>query len=248
MRKLQKQKLALALVLVMMFIGASPAFALSDGDIHMKVLENAKTERDRVELTGNYSGEHLNQSIIDITYLNQNTVTSYTYTGDNQNLVINTHNINSQTISSVRNKLTRFVFQIRNMYYPHNAVSISGIEQDINTVRTWTYGPDKDKTMFAIVNGLRECLNNEPIMSNYSDGFSDNDIWIEKYLPENIDALMQNDQNKNKTISSSDKKVSKNITTQGYYLDDEEKNKLFWIFKIHTPEWLINFLILKFIT
>lgn len=133
--------------------------------------------------SGKMSNENINHSIINLLSVSQGSVTSYTYTGEAETLTIDTFSVLPQSNSSATNKITRFVFELTNRYRPDTTLPLS-VSEDRNTVHAFTYGTMKDEAIWAVVNGLPDCLGSAPYDRGGSDGSSG--TWVDKYSPEQI--------------------------------------------------------------
>jgi len=150
-------------------------------------------EIERLDASGKWSNEYLNQSVIDMVYLSQQgTVTTYTYMGIDETLTVNAFSVLPQIPLEAHDKLTRFIFEMTNRYRPGTDLALSGTGS-LPTVRTWTYGEMKNEAMWAIVYGLKDCLNNLPYQwqSGNSSDSSDSISYIDKYSPENITTTLK---------------------------------------------------------
>jgi len=164
-------------ILIVLFLWPSVAFATPIGDA-IKDLE----------ASGKQSNAYLNHSVVDLVYLSsQGSVTAYTYMGADENLTINSFSVLPQSPLEAHDKFTRFIWELRNRYYPATELTLSGTGS-LPTVRTWTYGTMKDEAMWGIVYGLEDCLNSLPYdwQSKYDDDSSNDSSYIDKYSPETI--------------------------------------------------------------
>ena len=214
--KIWQRKLALALVLVMMVVCVSPAFA-----------SPALDAINQLKASGKWSNEHLNQSVIDLTYVSSGSVTTHTYMGINEDLTTQAFSVVPQENNTASNKIVRFIFTLTNQYRPETTIPVE-VSQNHNTVNAYAYGEMKDEAIWAVVNGLPDVLKNAPISNtpdeqhdsdndNSSDGGSggssgdnsksinednDNDYsWAEKYYPENIAKTIAEFSVGNKTVT-----------------------------------------------
>jgi hypothetical protein len=146
-----------------------------------------------LKASGKMSNAHINHSVVDLVYVSEGSVTTHTYIGENETLTINTFMVLPQENSSATNKITRFMFELTNRYRPDTELPLS-VSDDRNTVHAYTYGIMKDEAIWAVVNGLPDCLANEPIDRHDDDdnssgggGSVDNvDPWVDKYSPEQV--------------------------------------------------------------
>ncbi|SFR16818.1 copper amine oxidase N-terminal domain-containing protein [Desulfoscipio geothermicus] len=164
-----KQKLALALVLVMMVVYVAPAFAVIPHDA-----------LNEIRIGGKWSTDLITHSVIDLVYVSEGSVTTYTYRGDNEELAINKFTVKPQSPTSASQKITPFVFELTNQYRPETDIAVTAAGPD-NTVHTYTYGKYKDNAMLAIISGLPDCLGNPPVHHD-----SNSDSWTSKYSPEEM--------------------------------------------------------------
>ena len=75
-------------------------------------------EIERLDASGKWSNEYLNQSVIDMVYLSQQgTVTTYTYMGIDETLTVNAFSVLPQTPLEAHDKLTRFIFELTNRLF-----------------------------------------------------------------------------------------------------------------------------------
>lgn len=140
--------------------------------------------RDKLNAQGLESNDEIYQSYVDLSDTHNGTVSSVTYTGALQTMTTNTYSVQSQVYTVAMDKLTRYVFKLINAYRPDTELSITGISGDNMTTRIYVYGAMKDEAMWAVVNGLPDCLNNEPVYSGRGD--SSSSTWVEQYSPEQI--------------------------------------------------------------
>lgn len=131
--------------------------------------------------SGKMSNSYVNHSIIDLTNVSSGSVVAHTYTGDAEILTVNTFSVLPQTNLSAGDKITRFMFELTNRYRPDTELPLS-VSADIKTVSAYTYGSMKDEAIWAVVNGLPDCLGNPPVNS----GSSSSSTWVDKYLPDQI--------------------------------------------------------------
>lgn len=164
----------LVVVVVLLFASSVPANAM------LPITQAMIEELEKLITSGKQSNAYLNHSIIDLVYVSDETVSIFTYTGEEENLAVNIFNVPSNTISQAANKITSFVFELTNRYRPETELSVSGVKDDL-TVHVYTYGAMKDEAVWAVVYGLPECLGN-PAYHQDSDGGD----WVDKYSPENI--------------------------------------------------------------
>ena len=183
------RKIALVLVLVFAFTAVvSPAFALSPA---LQEIRNLKE-------SGKWSNKYINQSVICLKSLSSGTVVTYTYIGANEELTIKNLSVKAQPNPSATNKITRFMFTLTNQYRPETTLPLS-VSGDKNTVHAYAYGTLKDEAIWAVVNGLVDCLGNPPIdntPNNDDDDDSDDKStgssgksetsWVDKYYPDQI--------------------------------------------------------------
>lgn len=174
--KIWQRKLALALVLVMvLFTLNSTAFALQPTPI--------VTEIRNLKESGKQSNDALDHSVIDLTYVNNGSVVSYTYIGNNEELTVNTFSVMPQEFyPTSTNKLTNFIFELTNRYRPETDLALS-IDRGNYSVHAYTYGTYKHEAMYAIISGIPDCLNNEPYKKDSSGG-GGGGSWVDKYNPE----------------------------------------------------------------
>jgi hypothetical protein len=144
-------------------------------------------EIDILNDSGKMSNENINHSIIDLLSVSQGSVTAYTYTGEAETITVDTFSILPQSNSSATNKITRFVFELTNRYRPDTTLPLS-VSEDRNTVHAYTYGTMKDEAIWAVVNGLPDCLDSAPYSRGGSGGSSS--PWVDKYSPEQIAATI----------------------------------------------------------
>jgi len=183
-------KKLIALIVVVLLLWPSVAFAM------LPISEAMKEEREKLEASGRLSNEYLNHSVIDLVYIEQGSVSTYTYVGINEDLAINEFEVSPNTVREAGNKITRFVFELTNRYRPETELSVSSVRDDL-TVHIYTYGAMKDEAMWAVVYGLPDCLSNPPYEWEDDDDDSSDSTsgdssdsnsgsYIDKYSPENI--------------------------------------------------------------
>lgn len=170
-----KQKLALALVLVMLLTCVGPAF----GSLP-PVVDASAAEWHRLESIGKQSSDSMTRTIIDLAHITSGSVTTYTYEGDIEALTINNFTVNPQDALSAGYRITPFAFHLTNQYRPDTSIIVTSLRPD-TTVHTATYGARKDEAMFSILTGLVDCLNNPPVHQDRGSG-----LWTSKYSPEEI--------------------------------------------------------------
>lgn len=143
---------------------------------------------DQLNTQGLESNSEINQSYVDLSNVSDSSVVSYTYTGIDQILTVNNFSVREQTYMEAIDRITRYVFELTNRYRPDTELALTGITADNMTTRIYTYGTMKDEAMWAVVNGLPECLGNPPFNRNEggSGGGSSDGSWIDKYSPEQI--------------------------------------------------------------
>lgn len=170
----------IALVLVtLMVLGLVPGGAWANTKIFMN-------EINRLNDNGIYSSNIINQSVIDLTYIENGSVTSKTYIGIGQELTEYAFSVAEQTYEEAMNKLTRFGIEMHNQYHPETLIAVSGINQlyEEQSVSFYTYGLEKDKTIWALTSGIKDCLNGT---IDRSSGGNGNGSWFNKYKQDNID-------------------------------------------------------------
>ena len=178
-----RKKLALALVLVFMFVAPGSGLAmLPITDAMIKELESLKE-------SGKMSNEYIDHSIIDLVYVSSGSVTSYTYTGNNENLTINKLDVIPTENHVAGDKITRYVFNLTNQYRPDTEIGISVSLPEIETVNVYTYGALKHEAMLAVISGIPDCIANPRLGER--DGGSGNrkapeQTWTDKYGPDVI--------------------------------------------------------------
>ncbi len=124
------------------------------------------------------SNAEINQTYIDLT--NIPSVSSKTYSGINQDLTENNYTVQSQSYIEAHDRITRYVFNLTNQYRPETELALSGTGS-LPTVSVYTYGTLKVQAMYAVISGLEQCLNSDPIRSS-DDGSS----WVKDYYPETM--------------------------------------------------------------
>ena len=169
-----KKRIALLLVALFALAGWPGAGLATPAGDEVTILEN----------TGRMSNENINHSVIDLVYVSSGTVTAYTYMGTAETLTVDSFSVLAQDNASATNKITRFVFELTNRYRPETTLPVS-VSLDKNTVHAYTYGTMKDEAMWAVVNGLPDCLGNPPITGGGSGGGGDSS-WIDQYSPGQI--------------------------------------------------------------
>lgn len=168
-----KQKLALLLVALLALAGWPGAgMAL-----------NSIQAVDDLKASGKMSNADVNHSIVDLTNVSNGSVVAHTYIGDAETLTINNFSVLSQENSSATDKITRFMFELTNRYRPETELPLS-VSVDKNTVSAYTYGTMKDEAIWAVVNGLPDCLGSPPI--NGGDGGGNDSSWVDQYSPDQI--------------------------------------------------------------
>ena len=184
-----QKKLALALIVVFVLSIISPALA-----------SPALDAVNELKASGKWSNEYLNQVVIDLISVPNGSVTTYTYMGADEQLTAQNFTVEPQENNVASDKIVRFVFTLTNQYRPETTLPIE-VSQDHNTVNTYVYGTMKDEATWAIVNGLVDCLGNQPISNhpdndddsnNRSSGSSIDYSWAEKYYPEQIEETIIN--------------------------------------------------------
>jgi uncharacterized Zn ribbon protein len=171
-----KQKVALLLVVLLM-VSAWPGVGFGN---MLPITQAMIIEKQLLTASGKMSNDYLDHTIINLIDVSSGSVTTYTYTGNNEDLTINNYSVEPQDAQSAGFKITPFIFQLTNQYRPDTEISVSGITYE-QTVSTYTYGALKHEAMLSILSGLPDCLNNEPV--HRSSGGSS---WAEKYTPENM--------------------------------------------------------------
>lgn len=174
-RDIVKKKIVLALVLMLVVTVTTPAFGLQPSPII--------TEIHKLNDIGKQSNDALDHSVIDLTYVNNGSVVSYTYIGNNEELTVNTFSVMPQEFyPTSTDKLTRFIFELTNRYRPDTDLALS-IDRNNQSVHAYTYGTYKHEAMYAIISGIPDCLNNEPYKKDSSGG-GGGGSWVDKYNPE----------------------------------------------------------------
>jgi len=176
-----KRFIALLLV-ALLLVSVGPGVGLAAAP---DIYDGLNNELQRLRTTGEYSSALINQTIIDLADIENGSVATKTYIGASQVLTEHDFSVASQAYGSAMNKLTRFNFEIHNQYYPNNLVGMTGygaLEPD--TVYFYVYGPDKDNLIWALTDGIPDCLNGT---IDTSSGGNGNGSWIGKYTPDNID-------------------------------------------------------------
>lgn len=173
------KRIIISFVAMVLLLFASPAFGAS-------AFVEAINE---LNASGKQSNDIINHSVIDLTYLSDESVTAYTYLGANETLTVNNFSVSSQSALEAHDKLTRFIFELTNRYRPDTDLALSGTGS-LPTVHAWTYGTMKDEAMWAIVYGLEDCLNNPPYDWRDKNSGSGSGSYIDKYSPENIETTL----------------------------------------------------------
>ena len=157
-----------AMVLLLLF--ASPAFSAS------AIMDEIKNLR----ASDKQSNDLITHSIIDLVYVPEGTVTTYTYQGNNEKLTTNNFTVKPQTPKSASQLITSFIFDLTNQYRPETEIAMTPAGSDA-TVHAYTYGKYKDHAMLSIISGLVDCLGNPPV---HQDKRSSS--WTSKYSPEEM--------------------------------------------------------------
>jgi len=167
-----KQKLALALVLVMMFLTPGVCFAI------LPITEAMIQAKEELTASGKMSNEYLDHTVIDLTSITSGSVATYTYSGDDEHLTINNYDVSPNEKLQASNKITTFIFNLTMQYRPDTEMSVSSVTYE-QTVHTYTYGALKHEAMLSVLSGLPDCLNNEALNRSDSDS-----SWTNKYTPD----------------------------------------------------------------
>jgi len=140
----------------------------------------------QLRASGLDSNTEISQTYVDLSNAPSGTVTSVTYIGASQIRTDNSYTVTSQTYSQAMNRVTSFVFELSNNYRPETSLGLTGIMIPSNPTMTtciYTYGTLKDQAMYAVVSGLEQCLNSDPI--RHSSG-SSSSSWVQEYYPETM--------------------------------------------------------------
>jgi len=157
--------------MVLLLLCASPAFGAS------AILDEIKMLR----ASDKQSNDLITHSVIDLVYVPEGTVTTYTYVGNDEALTVNQFTgIAPQTPKSASQLITSFVFDLTNQYRPETEIAMRAAGPD-DTVHTYTYGERKDHAMLSIISGLPDCLGNPPVHRD-----SKSSSWTSKYSPEEM--------------------------------------------------------------
>lgn len=180
MRPMKSKRLIALLLVVLLLVSVGPGTGL--GYTTEEFLAEIQTMQD----AGIYSSDTINQVRIDLSQVETGSVTSKTYIGANQDLTECEFSVVSQTHMVAMDKLSRFACEMHNQYRPETLVAVTGTNQlyKEQSVSFYTYGVEKDKTIWALTDGIGDCLNGT---INTSSGGNGNDSWFDKYTPENID-------------------------------------------------------------
>lgn len=147
--------------------------------------------------SGKMSTADLNHSVIDLVYASQGSVTATVYRSVYQTKSVHPFVITPLTNTDATDKITRFIFELTNRYRPDTELAMSIDYPEKVTVHAYTYGILKDEAMWAIVNGLPDCLYNEPYHHHHSGGSGlpapppdTSGAWMDPYSPGQIAATM----------------------------------------------------------
>lgn len=180
----QKLKSKLALLLVALFALAGwPGVGLA------RLSGGFWDELYRLQDNGLYSSDIMNQVCIDLSQIDNGSVVSKTYVGSNQECTEREFSVSEQTYMTAMDKLTRFNFEMYNQYHPETLIGVSGLTKlyEEQSVSFYTYGTEKDKTIWALTDGIGDCLNGTVDTSSGGNG---NGSWFDKYTPDNIDSTI----------------------------------------------------------
>ena len=131
---------------------------------------------------GAESTAEINHTYIDLSNVSNNSVIAHTYLGAAQSLTVDNFSVQEQTYMEAMDKITRHVFELTNRYRPDTDLALSGSDY-LPTVHVYTYGAMKDEAMWAIVNGLPDCLNNSPVVGNENNSEDGDGSWLDEYSP-----------------------------------------------------------------
>lgn len=141
---------------------------------------------------GPQSTAEINHTYIDLTNISTGEVTAQTYVGAGQSLTTNNFNVQEQGQDTAMNKLTEFVFELTNRYRPGTDLALTGTGH-LPSVHVYVYGTMKDEVIWAVVNGLVDCLGNPPAQTSpqaKEDKEQGKTTWIEKYSPGEIETTI----------------------------------------------------------
>ena len=183
-----KMKKIVAVIIIMLLLIIPLSAAATEGSDILKAIKDLRA-------SGKNSNDMVNQTVVDLVYVPDGNITTYTYIGNDEELTVNSFEVLPQKKGSAIDKITRFVFALTNDYRPETEMALN-VSQDRETVRTYTYGDYKDEAMLAIVIGLPECLDKKPVKQyeviRTEDGIEITPVddpeyeWIEKYKLEEI--------------------------------------------------------------
>jgi len=136
------------------------------------------------------STAEINHAYIDLSNISNNSVVAHTYMGAAQSLTVNTFTVQEQTPAEAMDRITRYIFELSNRYLPDTDLALSGVDQ-LPTVHAYTYGIAKDEAIWAVVNGLPDCLKSPPFDRYADSGDGDSSgSWVDKYSPEQIESTI----------------------------------------------------------
>ncbi len=141
---------------------------------------------DQLRASGLDSNAEISQTYVDLSNTSSGTVTSATYIGIDQTRTDNSYTVTSQTYSQAMNRVTSFVFELSNNYRPETSLGLTGIMIPSNPTMTtciYTYGTLKDQAMYAVVSGLEQCLNSDPVRRS---GGGSSPVWVQEYYPDKM--------------------------------------------------------------
>ena len=197
-----KRLVSLMLTIVLLLTMVTPAMAMTLTPEEQAELDRQEYVSNRIsELrsAGQPSSDELYSAIIDLSNIDNSTVTATVYGAVYAPPIVTTYtNIRPQPISGVngaKDKVSRFWFYIRNNNRDHVMALWGSAPED--TVIGYVYGPRKLDMLSAFVAGIPECLERQRLYDNPSSGgggssptksteptetATDPDTWAEKYL------------------------------------------------------------------
>jgi hypothetical protein len=193
--------IALMLTIVLVLTMVAPAMAMTLTPEEQAELDRQEYVSNRIsELrsAGQPSSDELYSAIVDLSNIDNSTVTATVYGAVYAPPIVTTYtNIRPQPISGAngaKDKVSRFWFYIRNNNRDHVMALWGSAPED--TVIGYVYGPRKLDMLSAFVIGIPECLEQQRLYDNPSNGggsfptkpaepketTADPDAWAEKYL------------------------------------------------------------------
>lgn len=190
--------LMLTIVLLLTLTAATVAAFTPEEQAEIERQEYVSERIHELRAAGQSSSDELYSAIVDLSNIDNSTVTATVYGAVYAPPIVTTYtNIRPQPISGVngaKDKVSRFWFYIRNNNRDHVMALWGSAPED--TVIGYVYGPRKLDMLSAFVIGIPECLEQQRLYDNPSNGggssptkpaepkepTADPDAWAEKYL------------------------------------------------------------------